>query len=402
MSSSNPGTSLDLPTDAALGHLPLADSTWVRTLVQPTSAAPIGAGKVRYLEHQIGRSLLVHHRFDVGGRDLDVVVSVGRTSWSETPPPTPTPDLLGPIHTPAIDIDGVTISWFPFDPCLPGLLADSSQWFGSNDRPQRLAWVPQRRAVLANSELVLKFDGERDRIAAGVETLRALSGTVQVPEVLDVDPDQRWFLQQRMRGRALERADALLRADQAAAMVAGLEQVGRAGPIAGPVQLLAHVAPVLELVSHAAPDLSSLIAAIEESLHRLAPAETDAAQLVTAHGDFNIGQLIGLEDGSLGLVDTDTLCRAPRGFDLASYAANVISGRAGDLGQADELLRSLLTHRPFPDRPSTPDDVTSPSDLRWMLAMAAARRLDRPLRRGKRKWRRRVEQLVEDVQSLLT
>lgn len=396
MSSSNPARSaLGLRTDAALGHLPLADSNWVRTLVQPTSTAPIGAGKVRYLEHEVGRSLLVHHRFEVDGQDLDVVVSIGRCGWGETRPPTPPGVRPGPIHTPAIDVDGVTISWFPFDPGLPDLRVDTSDWFATDDRPQRLAWVPQRRAVLRGSGRVLKLDAEPERIDAGVETLRALTAVVRVPEVVGVDPQRRWFLQERMPGRALERADARRCAEQAAAMVARFEHVEWAGPIVGPQLLLAQVAPVLELVSHAAPDLGPSIASINESLHRSAPPESDAGQLVTAHGDFNIGQLIGLEDGSLGLVDTDTLCLGLRGFDLASYAANVISGRRGDLRQANELMHALFTS----GRSETHE--IDPTHLRWMLAMVAARRLDRPIRRGKRKWRPRVEQLIEDVHALL-
>ncbi len=179
-------------------------------------------------------------------------------------------------------------------------------------------------------------------------------------------------------------------------MVTRFEHVEWAGPIVGPQELLAQVAPVLELVSHAAPDLASSIASINESLHQSAPPASDAGQLVTAHGDFNIGQLIGLEDGSLGLVDTDTLCLGLQRFDVASYAANVISGRRGDLRQANELMHALSSAGR-----SEPDDV-DPAHLRWMLAVVAARRLDRPIRRGKRKWRPRVEQLVEDVAALLS
>ncbi|MDH5290072.1 MAG: hypothetical protein OEY41_08735, partial [Acidimicrobiia bacterium] len=113
------------------------------------------------------------------------------------------------------------------------------------------------------------------------------------------------------------------------------------------------------------------------------------APLRLAHGDFNAGQLVARPRGQLALVDTDTLCLAPDGQDLATYAANLLAGRLGDLPAAEAALAGLVEgYGPAPEA------------LPWLVAVAALRRLDRPIRRYKSTWQRRVTQLLTDLEIL--
>lgn len=141
--------------------------------------------------------------------------------------------------------------------------------------------------------------------------------------------------------------------------------------------------PVTRLVAFTQPELAERIDAVTARLRETA-APSAAAEAVLSHGDFTWGQLLRAGDGQLALLDTDTLCLAPVAFDLASYAANLVSGRPDDLGLALRVLDELA--RGYGGRPA---------GLQWWLAAVLLRRLDRPVRRLKRDWPRRAEALLE-------
>jgi aminoglycoside phosphotransferase (APT) family kinase protein len=109
---------------------------------------------------------------------------------------------------------------------------------------------------------------------------------------------------------------------------------------------------------------------------------------VPSHGDFNLGQLLAGPDGP-AVVDVDTLCRAPAALDLASYAANLVSGRDGDLAAARAALDRVVAGY-----------GAAPPGLSWYLAASVLRRLDRGLRRGKKDWPRRTELALQAVEEL--
>jgi hypothetical protein len=119
-------------------------------------------------------------------------------------------------------------------------------------------------------------------------------------------------------------------------------------------------------------------------LGRLEETQPVDDDLVASHGDFNVGQLLLDDHGRLVLVDTDTLCAASAAYDPASYAANLIAGRPGDLDDARRVLRR------FGGQIGQADDGA----LDWYLAAMVVRRLDRGLRRYKRDWPDRTERLV--------
>jgi hypothetical protein len=66
-------------------------------------------------------------------------------------------------------------------------------------------------------------------------------------------------------------------------------------------------------------------------------------------------------------------CERPRG-DLARFAANLVSGRDGDLAHARSVLDAMVS------------SYGTPPGLEWHFAAALLRRCDRPFRRLKKRW----------------
>ncbi|MEZ5376098.1 MAG: aminoglycoside phosphotransferase family protein [Acidimicrobiales bacterium] len=294
-------------------------------------------------------------------------------------------------------IDGVVLSWYPFDAGLPmaaelvaGGGATSLAGRSTGTVVERLAWVPRRRLVLGVGDRVVKLDADPERVALGVDTLRRLRSVpgIVVPEVIDHDAADGVFVQQRLPGRGAERTDAMALVDDAAQIVRALQGVDPAGlPTLDSASLVEACEPVMALVAFARPDLADRIEAIRTKLGSTMPI---AGPLLPAHGDFNVSQLLIGPDGTIGLVDTDTLALAPVGFDLASYAANLVAGRKGDLDDADGVLEALRSAagEPMPD-------------LDWLYAVCLLRRLDRPIRRYKRRWSSRIDRLLHDVEVVI-
>ena len=90
------------------------------------------------------------------------------------------------------------------------------------------------------------------------------------------------------------------------------------------------------------------------------------------------------------MLDFDEACRAPRALDVASYAANLVSGRPGDLACADAALEALLEG--YGERPE---------GLQWYYAASLLRRAPSPFRLHKRRWTRRVESIIAAAETVL-
>jgi aminoglycoside phosphotransferase (APT) family kinase protein len=110
---------------------------------------------------------------------------------------------------------------------------------------------------------------------------------------------------------------------------------------------------------------------------------------VPSHGDFNISQLLDME-GAYALLDFDEACLAAPGLDVASYAANLVSGRPGDLGRADAALDALLDG--YGERPEA---------LEWHYAASLLRRAPSPFRLHKKRWPERLESIVAAAEEVL-
>jgi Ser/Thr protein kinase RdoA (MazF antagonist) len=141
-----------------------------------------------------------------------------------------------------------------------------------------------------------------------------------------------------------------------------------------------------ELVASVAPQLA------RRARHMLARLEERAPEpgaMVPSHGDFNISQFLDL-DGALAILDFDEACLAPAAFDVASYAANVVSGRPGDLDRADAAVDALLGG--YGERPD---------GLDWYLAALLLRRAPAPFRLHKRRWPERLDAMLALAEEVL-
>lgn len=320
--------------------------------------------RLRYLEHDPGRSILVQIAVD----DRLAAVSIGRVGVGAEP----------------------VVAWYPDDPGLPGarlgwaVLAAALDLPGGT--PERLAWVPHARLVVAVGDRVVKLHADPRETEHAVACGRAAGEVVAVPEVVSVDVARAVHVQRRVAGRGLTGADALAGVPAAAGVVRALRRTDPSRLVLyPPADLLRACAPVVRLVTFVAPELAH---EVDEVVTRLARSRPAVDRLVPSHGDFNVGQLVATGDG-LVVVDTDTLCSAPAAFDPASYAANLMSGRAGDLARADEVLERFAAELDA-DR----------AELDWYMAAMVVRRLDRAVRRAKRDWPERTERLVRAAEHL--
>lgn len=326
----------------------------------------------RYLEHRPGRSIVT--RVAVGERgdgERLAAISIGHLEAASA---------------------GPCVAWYPSDPGLPGL---SHGWpeltscaGGAVGVP--MAWVPHRRLVVACGEVVLKFHADPVETAHAVACAELAGARVRVPEVLEVDAALAVHAQRRLGGRPLGRKDAIDAIGAAAALLVRLRAApAGALPEHSPTDLLESCCAVVELVSFAAPELAERATRLLDKLTAQQPANATLGSVGVGHGDFNVGQLVIDDDHEMALVDCDTLCVAPLAFDVASYAANLVSGRADDRDLALRVSRLLS------------DAVGDPPGVDWYLAAMVVRRLDRALRRCKRDWPQRTERLVADAEHLL-
>ena len=346
----------------------LFDVEALRALLGADRAATV---RLRYVEHEPGERAMVMAA--VG--DRLVAASIGCTAPAG---------------------DGVRVSWYPDDPGLPGLregwgvlLGRLGVELGDEAQPECLAWVPHRRLVVAvgvrggaGSGAVVKLHATGDETQRAVDCARTVGAVARVPEVLAADVALAAHVQRRVVGRALGRSDALDAVPAACEILEHLGQVDPAGLVhhtAG--ALLAHARRVADLVAFISPHERDRVDGLLAALAARRPADPIG---VASHGDFNVGQLLVADDGGLVLVDTDTLCAAAPSYDPASYAANLVAGRAGDLDDAAAALAAFVRARPGLDG----------AELRWYLAAMVVRRLDRGLRRYKRDWPARTERLI--------
>ena len=382
---------LDPPPDPGVpGAAVLLHPERVLGLLQPTfGATPLHDARIRYLEYAPGRSILAAVSVQAAGARRDVVLSRGRL---QAPRRSSVEGVEDPVTSLSEHGDPpLVVSWYPCDPGLP-LLADTD---GMADLlglprtpPRRLAWVPQQRAVLQIGERIVKLHHTADDAERTFRTLRMVSPWVPAAEPVRLDAELGVVVQKAVVGRPLTRVDALDAAGGAARLLRTLHESPLSGGLVahGPEHLLRSCRPVVELVCFMRPDLSDRVHRLVERLRMTAPTP---GRLVPSHGDFNMGQLVRRPDRALVVVDTDTLCLAPAAWDLASYAANLVSGREGDLDAAQAAVRGLVGGY-----------LGRPDGLEWYLCCSVLRRLDRAIRRAKSRWYSRTDRLLEDAEAL--
>jgi aminoglycoside phosphotransferase (APT) family kinase protein len=251
----------------------------------------------------------------------------------------------------------------------------------------RLAWVPQRRAVLRHGDVVVKLYADPAELRGAERALRILDGALPTAALLMVHADRGAVVQSVVGGRPLRRDDALRGTIGAAGILRQLHGLVLDGlDDLGPAELLAAAGRPTALAAFAVPELAERIAALTQHLAATMP---DVVDVVPVHGDFNIGQLLADGDRTI-VVDVDTLAKGSPAVDLAAYAANLHNGRSGD----DEDMAAALTEL-------VEAYGSSPPDLNWHLAATMLRRVDRPVRRLKKRWPDRVGAIVSAIEAVL-
>ncbi len=289
--------------------------------------------------------------------------------------------------------DGWDLHAYPHDLALPLLSADGRQLaevleIESGDcQVTRLAWVPQRRAVLRCGQIVVKLYGDPTELSCAEGALRAVGGALRTAALITSRPDLGAVVQQALGGRTLGRDDVIGSASGAAAVLRQLHS-STLGDLADlrPAQLLAAANRPAALAAFALPHLAERILAL---VQRLGATMPEAADVVPVHGDFNVGQLL-VDGDDAWVIDVDTLAQGSPSVDLAAYAANVHNGRPADGDDMNVALATLIDAY-----------GQAPDDLMWHLATTMLRRVDRPIRRMKKRWPERTTSIVSAIEVML-
>jgi phosphotransferase family enzyme len=294
---------------------------------------------------------------------------------------------------------GALVQWYPLDLAMPVLALPVAEVLrraaragiavgGDGATTSTLVYRPGQRAVIRAGDVVLKAYAEDAEFRAGVAGLRIAGGLGlgTAPRLHGALPDLRLTVQSALDGTPVQRD----RADEVAPIAGAMLRVlhGAAVPgleIAPPERMLASAARAARLTAAVAPGLARRTLDLLARLEEHAP-EID--ELVPSHGDFNISQLLDVE-GAMALLDFDEACLAPRALDVASYAANLVSGRPGDLARADAALAALLDGY-----------GARPEGLHWYLAASLLRRAPSPFRLHKKRWIYRTEAIIGAAEAV--
>ncbi len=234
--------------------------------------------------------------------------------------------------------------------------------------------------------LVLKAYGREREFEAALAGLQASQdGPLPTAAYAGAVPELRLTAQEALDGRPAGTAVGV--AAEAGAMAAALQRAGLSPALsAPPVKLLDAAVRKAEVVETVMPELADRLAAL---VRRLGDALPAGLPLVPAHGDFHVDQLL-VRDGEIAVIDFDDLCVAAPALDLATYAADVVRGRPGDLERVQAVLDPLLEG--YGDRPDA---------LEWHLAAAVLGRAAHPFQRQVPGWRERVEATVAVAEASL-
>jgi hypothetical protein len=359
----------------ALLHDGLLAETLTRAYAR--SGSVVTEVRVGYLEYHPGASLVVQVSAVVDGHPRSAVV---RTGDAVTPAVRGSgrwlPELAGVVH------------WLPSDPSLPLVASTARELYAllphslratrqpaGPDTPARvLAYVPGRRATLALEPYVLKTYAS----SAAFETARAAMALLgdgrelPTPRQVTALPACRATVQHHVTGTPAGLPQAVALAEPAGELVRRLHRSERRASVRrDPVAQLRDAREAVDVLGAVLPDQRERAG---DLLARLAGAAPTDLPLVLSHGDFTIDQLLVTGDGGLVVTDVDNACQAPAALDLASFAANLVSGRDGDDERAYAVLSALVASH------------GAPPGLAWHFAVALLRRCDRPFRRWKKRW----------------
>ena len=396
------------PADAALPGLPaLLDEETAAAMIERALETPaVESATIREVEYRPGQRLLVRYsvRLDEGACDVVARLEPGLELSAALHAAEPLARLAAdrlPIRAP-IGVDpasGALVHCPPLDPALP-ILAQPASWLAERlvaegvllgpmaGEPELLAYRPARSAALRLDGHVLKAyatSAAVEAAARGLEWSAARGlGASRLESRLE---EFHTTAQSTIPGTSVARETSANAAPQAAAFLRSLQSHSVAGlRVATIVSRFDAAAQAAWFSAGLAPATESLVASVLQRLGSTAPA---SQRLVPAHGDFNVSQMLQ-HRGDLAVLDFDALCASSPSLDLASYAANLIRGRSGDLARAREALAVLLDAYGDP-----------PPDLTWHFAAATLRRTPSPFRSWKKHWPDRLESILCSADDIL-
>ncbi|MEA2269156.1 MAG: hypothetical protein QOC64_1766 [Solirubrobacteraceae bacterium] len=397
------------PADHAVPQLPsLLDRDAMAAVLQRSlrGRSAVDEVQIASIDYRPGSGATVIYDAWVDGRRHLAVAATGPAAGAEaarTPARLAIARALGgdsPAARPLMyDVRlGALVQWYPLDHRIP-VLAKPAAELGrvlslagiavdpAIAQPETLLYRPGQRAVLRFGDLVLKAYADDDGFRAGVAGLRLAERLGAGPRLELALSDLRLTVQPAIDGVPVLRERAAAFAAAAGAMLRTLHEadVPDLEPVS-PQRLLNTVAAAGTLVATVAPELAPQVRRL---VRRLAAATPHGLAVAPAHGDYNLSQFLDV-DGALAVLDFDEACLAPPALDVAAYAANLVSGRPGDLDAAEPALEALLDG--YGDRPE---------GLRWYLAASIARRAPTPFRRHKRRWPERMASILDAAEAVL-
>jgi hypothetical protein len=401
------------PADAAVPGLPsLLDRDAMAAVLGRSlrAGAEIEDVRVTTVDYRPGSGATIAYDVIVCGRRQVAVASAGPAGGPEaarTPARLAIARALGadaPVARP-LTFDaglGALVHWYPLDLALPVLAKPRAELLRLVSRAgvpaeraagpaETLLYRPGQRAVLRLGGVVLKAYADDAAFRAGVEGLRIATGLglPRGPRLHGAFADLRLTVQPALEGEPVPRIRADKVAPVAGRMLRVLHDAAVPGlPVSTPEALLADARASAALVAAIAPGLARRAFDLLALLEEYAPDEAEL-ELVPSHGDFNVSQFLEV-DGALAVLDFDEACLAPAALDAASYAANVVGGREGDLGRARHALDALLGGY-----------GARPAHLDWYLAALLLRRARNPFRLHKRRWPKRIAHMLAAAEEVL-
>jgi hypothetical protein len=395
-----------LPNDDQLPRASLLlDVALMRAHVQSSfrRAGQVSQLQIRYLDYVPHETLRVQYRAEIGTYRYDLSAQVGFGK--------PTAETLvtcnavakersmGRIPVTKLPDSDAYLTWYPIDLGLPMLARTDVEiadllGMDSAGPNTRMAWVPGQRAALRFPQALVKVYRDPGEAKAAASALKMIADHIPTAGLLHRNVEEGLVAQELLVGDTLAHDDALTSINDAVAVLRCLHDLNPATldpaatiPASDPSTLLAMLDRPVNLVRFCRPDLVERIAEVVTELGKHMPTYKTK---VVSHGDFNVGQLLRNPDGKLAVLDFDTLCLAPPAFDVASYAANLMSGRVEDFNEMTAVRDRLVEVYP-----------ESAEGLEWYLAAMILRRLDRPVRRLKRDWNQRTDIILASAERLL-
>jgi Phosphotransferase enzyme family len=400
------------PADAAVPHLAgLLDAPAMAPVLERClrSGATVEDLRITLVDYVPGSGATVAYSVTVAGARHVAVATAGNALCPEAVRTDARRTIAralgrGALITRPLTYDaglGALVQWYPLDLSMPvlarpvpellRLIARTGIAVAPDAAPARtLLYRPGQRAVLRTGDVVLKAYADDTAFRAGVAGLEIAGGlglAANGPRLRGALPELRLTVQTAIDGTPVERAGARGVAPIAGDMLRVLHDAPVPGlPVATPERMLESAARGARITAAVAPSLARRTLDLLSRLEEHAP---EIAELVPSHGDFNVSQLLDVE-GALAVLDFDEACLAPRALDVASYAANLVSGRPGDLACADAALGALLDG--YGERPE---------GLPWYLSASLLRRAPSPFRLHKRRWLQRTESIVAAAEAVL-